>query len=103
MEAVVYWFSDYEAGNEVLFLFDVQNGDEEYEKYWETVQTEGKDKFTFSGIKEGIEEALEEKVVVWTDENKVNGYFKNHPEDLKYTTYVFTMKSCKKSKLCRCL
>ena len=72
----------YERGNEVLFLYDLERGDPDYIKYWETVQQD-KAKFNFNHIDQGLKNALNQKVVIWSDEVKVNGYFKSNPEDVR--------------------
>ena len=72
----------YERGNEVLFLYDLERGDPDYIKYWERVQQD-KAKFNFNHIDQGLKNALNQKVVIWSDEIKVNGYFKSNPEDVR--------------------
>ena len=56
----------YERGNEVLFLYDLERGDPDYIKYWERVQQD-KAKFNFNHIDQGLKNALNQKVVIWSE------------------------------------
>ena len=79
MQAYPDWKLQLQLGMQVFFVYQVEEGDPDYVKFWDRVENLP-DETVFETWDEGIRRMREDFGVVLFEEGRLKGYMKSHPE-----------------------
>ena len=79
MQAYPDWKLQLQLGMQVFFIYQVEEGDPDYVKFWDRVENLP-DETVFQKWDEGIRRMREDFGVILFEEGRLKGYMKNHPE-----------------------
>ena len=79
MQAYPDWKLQLQLGMQVFFIYQVEEGDPDYVKFWDRVENMP-DETTFTKWDEGIRRMREDFGVILFEEGRLKGYMKNNPD-----------------------
>ena len=72
------WELKFMAGSEINFVVPALQGDPDYVAYWNYAQS-NHEIATFLGIKDGLDELMQDQTIIFLDESMLKGYLMNNP------------------------